>query len=639
MSMYRQVWLSILASMLIALFASLFAALMNARTYLEAQLSMKNQDNATALALALSQGDHGAEDVAVAASALFDSGHYELVQVIDANGKPLVEKVHADPKNGAPAWFARLLPIQAAPGQAEIANGWKPLGRVILLSRSGFAYESLWHTALTMAGAIGAAGILGGVLISLVLGRLRRPMRSVVEQARAINEHRFVTIPEPAVPELRELASAMNDTVGRLKNRFEEDARLYEGLRRVANYDSLTGLANRTFFLANLESALEAEDAPYGGLALIRVGRLAHLNRERGRAAADELLTRIGRAIDELGTHCAGGFAGRLNGTDFALLLPAGCDSTETLNDMLDETLRAAEAITGRDTLLFIGHGALSRGDTPAQIMTRIDAALAAAEMTGVSGIAVARADQVADLPENAESWRIALRQALDGVDRLKLAGHATRLLGEVAPHRECPLRIRLLDGGEWLSANRFLPQAERLGMIQDLDLATLRLALAELAANPHLGGVWVNLSARSIADPGFIWQMRALLEAQGDQRARLWLEIPESGGLRRLAALRALVRDLKPLGVHVGLEHYGHHFDQVGQLYDLGLDFLKVDSGFIRDVHLNPGNQAFLGGLCDIAHQIGARVVAEGVESDEEMEALLKLGFDGVTGLAVREG
>jgi predicted signal transduction protein with EAL and GGDEF domain len=637
--MYRQVWLSILASMLIALFASLFAALMNARTYLEAQLSMKNQDNASALALALSQGDHDSDDVAVAASALFDGGHYELVQVVDPNGKPLVEKAHADIKNGAPAWFARLLPIQATPGQAEIANGWKPLGRVVLLSRAGFAYESLWHTALTMAGAIAAAGLLGGVLITLVLGRLRQPMRSVIEQARAINEHRFVTIAEPAVPELRELASAMNDTVKRLKERFEEDARLYEGLRRVANYDPLTGLANRTFFLANLENALESEDAEYGGLALIRVGRLAYLNRERGRAATDALLSRVGRAIDELGMHCSGGFAGRLNGTDFALLLPAGCDSADTLNEMLDETLRAAEASTGRDTLLFIGHGGLQRGENPAQLLARIDAALAAAEMTGVSGIAQARAEDVADLPDTAEAWRIALRQALDAGDRLKLAGHATRLLGETLTHRECPLRIRLAESGEWLSANRFLPQAERLGLIQDLDLATLDLALAEIAANPLVGGVWVNLSARSIADPGFMWQLRARLEAHPEERRRLWLEVPESGGLRRIAALRALARDLKPLGVRVGLEHYGHRFDQVSQLYDLGLDFLKVDSGFIRAIHLNPGNQAFLGGLCDIAHQIGARVVAEGVETIEELEALEKLGFDGVTGIAVREG
>jgi EAL domain-containing protein (putative c-di-GMP-specific phosphodiesterase class I)/GGDEF domain-containing protein len=388
----------------------------------------------------------------------------------------------------------------------------------------------------------------------------------------------------------------------------------------------------------SLEHALETEESLFGGLAIIRVGSLSRINREQGRAATDELLMRIGRAIGELTTRCAGTFAGRLNGADFALLLPAGCDNTEALQELLDETVRAAEAITGRDTLLFIGHGNFRQGDNPTRLLARIDAALASAEMTGKSCVVHALTDDATDLPDTAEAWRSALRQALRNESALKLVHHAIRVASDQAPHRECPLRIRLDESGEWLSASRFLPQAERLGLIQELDLATLTLALAELEANAQLGGLWVNLSARSMADPEFQRQMLNLLDQHPANRARLWLEIPETGGLRRLAALRVLARDLKPMGVHIGLEHYGHHFNQIGLIYDLGLDFLKVDSGFIRDIHLNPGNQAFLGGLCDIAHQIGIQVFAEGVESDAETEVLAKMGFDGVTGLVVRE-
>ncbi|MFA5083349.1 MAG: EAL domain-containing protein, partial [Hydrogenophilaceae bacterium] len=131
---------------------------------------------------------------------------------------------------------------------------------------------------------------------------------------------------------------------------------------------------------------------------------------------------------------------------------------------------------------------------------------------------------------------------------------------------------------------------------------------------------------------------MMKLLEQHPDSRQRLWLEIPETGGLRRLVALRDLARDLKPLGCHLGLEHYGHHFNQIGLLYDLGLDFLKVDPGFIQGIDGNPGNQAFLTGLCEIAHRIGIQVYAEGVETEAELAKLAEIGFDGVTGVAVRE-
>ena len=86
MSMYRQLWLAIIASMLLALLGSLLASTLSARSYLSEQLSMKNADNAAALALSLSQQDPDAVMVELAATALFDSGHYELIRVADPFG-------------------------------------------------------------------------------------------------------------------------------------------------------------------------------------------------------------------------------------------------------------------------------------------------------------------------------------------------------------------------------------------------------------------------------------------------------------------------------------------------------------------------------------------------------------------------
>lgn len=638
MSMYRQLWLAILASMLVALSASLLASLINARAYLETQLSMKNRDNAAALALALGHEGSDVDDVVLAVTALYDSGHYEHIQVIDPNGKPIVEKVDRQAKLGAPSWFARLLPLSASPGQAEIMAGWKPLGTVVLVSRVNFAYASLWNTALTMTAAIVAAGLLGGLLAGLVLRRLRAPMQRVVEQARAINEHRFVAIPEPDVPELRELAGAMNDTVRRLKERFEEDAKVYEGLRRIANFDLLTGIANRTFFLSSLDEALESEESMFGALAIVRLGNLKGINRDQGRAAADELLTRMGRLVAEMPTRCAGSFAGRLNGSDFAIMLPAGCDGAEPLEALLAELTHVAESVAGKDGSVYIGHSGFLRNDNPTRLLARIDAAIASAELAGESRVVEAEHCDDCHLPETAEDWRALLRQAMQRQEAMKLMHYAIRLNGDPKRHRESPLRVRLEDGGEWLTASRFLPQAERLGLVQGLDLATLSLALAELEADDTLGGLWVNVSARSMADPEFQRLMLNLLETHPACANRLWLEVPEASGLRRLAALRALARALKSLGVRIGLEHYGHHFNQIGLLYDLGLDFLKVDRGFIHDVDKNPGNQAFLRGLCDIAHQIGILVIAEGVEDEAETAMLLSLGFDGVTGAAIHD-
>jgi EAL domain-containing protein (putative c-di-GMP-specific phosphodiesterase class I) len=193
-------------------------------------------------------------------------------------------------------------------------------------------------------------------------------------------------------------------------------------------------------------------------------------------------------------------------------------------------------------------------------------------------------------------------------------------------------------EKGEWLPAGRFLPIAERLKLTPALDLAAVTLGLQELKSQPLLAGLAINLSASSVEDADFRKKLLALLNAQKSTAGRLWLEIAENGALKHLPMFRELCHGLKVAGCRIGLEHFGHQFSQIGLLHDLGLDYLKVDSSFIRGLDSNPGNAAFLKGLSGIAHNIGLQVLAEGVATQAEWAALKDAGFDGATGPAIRE-
>ena len=140
------------------------------------------------------------------------------------------------------------------------------------------------------------------------------------------------------------------------------------------------------------------------------------------------------------------------------------------------------------------------------------------------------------------------------------------------------------------------------------------------------------------MSDDGFCKKLLVLLAANRSSAARLWLEVAENGALKHLPLFRELCNGLKAAGCRVGLEHFGHQFSQIGLLHELGLDFLKVDASFIRGLDNNPGNAAFLKGLCGIAHSIGLQVLAEGVATLAELNALREVGFDGATGPAIRE-
>ena len=122
----------------------------------------------------------------------------------------------------------------------------------------------------------------------------------------------------------------------------------------------------------------------------------------------------------------------------------------------------------------------------------------------------------------------------------------------------------------------------------------------------------------------------------KADNAPRLWMEVAEIGAFQHFDAFLDFAQRLRPLGCRLGIEHFGRQFSQIGRLHDIGIDYLKVDGSFIRAIDTQAGNQAFLKGLCSIAHNIGLTVIAESVQTPEELAILPELGFDGATGPAV---
>jgi EAL domain-containing protein (putative c-di-GMP-specific phosphodiesterase class I)/GGDEF domain-containing protein len=636
--MYRQLWLAVITSMLLALGGSLLASLLSARGYLETQLSQKNSDNATVLALAFNQRGVDVVSVELAVSALFDSGHYELIRVDDPTGRTLVERRAENGEPDVPGWFVKCLPLRAVAGTAQISDGWKQFGTLTLVSHSRFAYRTLWQGALQILGALVIACLIGGCLGSLILLRLKAPLAAVVQQARAISERRFTTIGEPDVPELRQLAVAMNGTVNRLKLMFEEEAARLESVRREANFDTLTGLANRAHFLAHLHEAAHDEDSAGGALFIVRIARLAELNRSLGREATDELLKRFGKVLREFAAQQEQALGARLNGADFALLLPAGAAPQaigEPLLQQLTQEAAAFRAPASEHIATWIAGGGFAHGIAPALILAQVDAALAACESEGRDALRLIDIRHADSTPSTARDWSEQIIRALDR-GWIRLVAFPVVRFNELRLHDECPLRLKFDADGEWLPAGRFMPQAERLQLTGRLDLAAVALGLDALDAQPDLPGLAINFSAHSLQRPAFRGELLALLAAHRSA-SRLWLEIAESGALVHFDAFRELCRDLKPVGCRIGIEHFGHRFSEIGRLYDVGIDYLKVDSIFVRELDTQLGNQTFLKGLAAIARNIGIIVIAEGVSNERELAALKDAGFDAATGPHIR--
>lgn len=632
MSLFRQLWLTVILTTLVAFAGSFVVSVLTARSYLEQQLYTQSVDNAASLALSMSQQSKDLETETLLVSALFDNGHFQLIRFNDPHGKPLIERVNRTPPDSVPDWFVRLFPLHAPPGMAQVTDGWRQAGVVTVVAHTRFAHQALWDGTLRLLVWIMLAGGLTGGLGTVMLRTIRRPLDRVVEQADAITERRFISVPEPRVPELKRVVSAMNAMVARVKAMFEEEAEHIQALRREANSDALTQLANRSYFDARVEHMLHDEEAAASGYYFwLRLSDLATLNTVFGHDRTDALLKAVAEELGEASAPHPEWLPARIGGTDFALLAPglprleADGLAAALLKD-LGERLPDGGAA---GNLLHIGVAEYRRGVAGAELRARADYALRSATDKGENAVALRHWQEGQQEPQ--VDWRALLTRALEG-EGFQLTGFAVVHMDGSPLHEEMALRLRHPDSGEVLNAGAFMPQAARLGLLPQLDIVVLRLAL-ELLRRDVERTLALNISAESLQSSEFRSRLVLALREHPDCARRLWLEVSDHGLSTELTSLEAFAHRLRPLQVHIGLDHFGRQFNALPLLHELGLDYLKLDAALINGIDRHEGNQALIKAVVGIAEALGVMTVAERVQTQAEWDCLRGLGVNGLTG------
>ncbi|WP_140627736.1 bifunctional diguanylate cyclase/phosphodiesterase [Methylibium rhizosphaerae] len=634
MSLIRQMWLLLLGVLLLAFVGSVTLSVVSARSYLETQLRLKNNDNAQALALSLSQQKGDAALMELAAAAQFDTGYYQRIVITGPDGREQFRREASVKPSAAPGWFVRLIPIESVAGVAQLSDGWRALGQVEVVSHSAFVYGELWNAFLRMLTWMAALGLLAGLVGTWALRRIERPLNATVGQAQALVERRFITVNEPAVPELQRLTRAMNAMVARLKLLFDEQSVQVEELRRQAHCDALTGVSHRRHFMAQLATLLESEDGPgTGTLVLVRVQELAELNTSLGHQQTDRVLQAVAKTLREAATE-QGGEVGRLNGSDFALSVPGDGNASSQAATALLEKLHGMLTPFGPLARVVLAAVNWQRSITAGALMSNADAALARAESRGAFALEAADSPLSGAPVLGEDGWRQRIGDAL-AQRRLQLGSYPLQDRDGRILHLECPLRLQLEPGGEFLAATEWLPMAMRTRLVSQVDEAAVVLALDEIARDRRPRGV--NLSSASLQDSAFLPRLRNAVAAAPQAAASLWLEVGEAAAVDHFALLRELCTQLRPLGVKVGLEHAGRRLASIDRLFELGLDYVKLDASVTRGVAGDAALAEFVKGSAWMLHGLGLQVYAEGVASEDDALALWANGADGITGPWVR--
>ncbi len=637
MSLFKQLLLAICLFLLVAFGGSFLVGLESSREQYVNQLRSHAQDAATALGLSLASNIDDPAMIELMVSSIFDSGYYASIRVVDlASGNLIVERSGAPDLPSVPAWFVRLIGLEPAAGDAIVSRGWEQAARVEVVSHPLFAVARLWRNALGSLAWLAACGLASCLLGAFLLRRQLRPLDYLVEQSQAIARREFLSLPNlPRTPELRRVVQAMNQMAEKLKTLFQEQALRSEKLREEAYQDSLTGLANRRYFDMQLQNRLGTEEqASHGYLLLLRVNDLAGMNARLGGQRTDRLLAAIGELLRrQIAPTHSDLLIARTRGGEFALLVPGLLrEEAERLATGLQRALASLHATGAADVLpvATMGLAPFGPASAAATLLSQADEALTRAEAQTERCWALLEHAGEPRPGDDPRGWHARLDQALLH-KRFQLFFQPvvdSRETGRVLHYK---VLSRLLDEeGRLIPAGRFLSWIERFGWSCRLDLVMLELVLAQMAG--HDQSLALNLSGATLEDSTALDAVLEKLARHRELGARLTLEL-EEGRLPDQAALERLNKRLRELGFSLSLQHFGGRFSMIGNLARLGLAWLKVDGGYIRDIDQENHKRLFIEAIQRAANSIDLPLIAERVETEGELQVLREMGIHGVQG------
>jgi len=631
--------LSVLTGFLVVILlaGNLALTVSNGQDYFQQQLNARAYDAATSLAFSMSQVDTDDEvKLERMIDVLFDRGFFAAIEYTPLDGEALYrrsrEALNSPP---APDWFRALVPFEMIPAEADVSRNWQRLGTVTVSSHTDFAYRDLWSMVRGEMIWFAWVLLLSLGLLHLLLGWLFRPVELVEKQALAICEKQWpVQDKIPRTRELKRMVVAMNKMVRKLQSIFSEQAAMTEQLRKETFSDSLTGLFNRRGFDDRMAHILQREEEHSGVLMLIQLSGLAEFNLKEGRAATDDLLGLLGRALQQMADISPQAFCGRRSGSDFALYLPCAdsLQAQELMQQIHSQLLTGV--LTQRKELIFhLGAVFLQNGrDEPVYALSCADAALRQAQRYPESSAQLYDGSS-AKSEWSAGEWRSLLNEAL-ATDVLAL-----QFLPVVSNKTEQLLQYEVLTRLKWqgdsISAARFWPMVEQHHMAPRYDLAIISRVIRQLVKNPPKPDVryCINISAASVLDDEFHHQLQLLFSDAPELARYIAVEIPEPALAGAEAALSRLSLMLRPYGVGLGIDQVGTGTMAFAYLQRLPLDYIRIDGSFNRGLHQALDRRFFIQSMVQIAHNLDLLVLGEGVEEAEDVAALQQAGVDGMSG------
>ena len=476
--------------------------------------------------------------------------------------------------------------------------------------------------------------------------RMRKAFCRLVASGEAVRMQYRVLLPTSGERFLESEASLVHDTstkvaqVVLVSRDITERKEMEAYVLHLSYHDPLTGLPNRALLEDRMKQVTAYEDRRHSHAAVlfIDLDRFKDINDSLGHAAGDRLLQevaeRLSRCVREEDT------VARLSGDEFVALLVGIQDVHDAalIANKIIATVSAPCRIEGRELRVSPSIGIAifpNDGKNIETLMRNADTAMYYAKQAGRSQFSFF----TPQMNETA-SRRLAISSALQhAIEQGEFALHyQPRVCATSGEIRGFEALIRWPQpNGEWIPPSQFIPIAEETGIIKAIGEWVIREACCQVqrwsAEALPVQPIAVNVSARQFRRDGVVQTMKDILRETGIPPTMLKVELTESTVMADPVAAAKILHEIRGLGVHIAIDDFGTGYSSLACLKRFPVDTLKIDAAFVRDIATDPDNAAIVSAIIALAHHLNLTVVAEGVETADQMAFLVEHGCEEIQG------
>ncbi len=517
-------------------------------------------------------------------------------------------------------------------------DGSDLLGQLYLQANLDTLYLQLQHN-LFIAAVIILFSLVFCFLLAVQLQKLiSSPIHELSETTKRIRDDKdySVRVELDNYEEIDNLCQGFNEMLANIEERDEN-------LQKLASFDPLTGLTNRSYFTDILVEAIQRGErkSHQHAILFLDMDRFKRINDSLGHSVGDELLVQISCRFKEV--LRGDDTVARFGGDEFTILLQEINDAYQAAEvaERIIENLKQPFELLGHKVAVSPSIGIVlfpTHGITPEELMRNADTAMYKAKQAGGN-----------DFCFFTQEMTISAQNRLKLEERLQHAVDRNEILLHYQPQLSLAngniVGFEALCRWYWkqetlVPPNEFLPVADESGLIMPIGFETFKKALLMLKRMNSDGlekaSIAINMSARQIHTSRSVDCLLKYIDEYETDPALVEVEITEEALIDNTDDLVTTMHALKDRGIGLAIDDFGTGYSSLSYLKKFPFDVLKIDMSFIRDIEETLKNRNIVGAIIDMAHHLELQVVAEGVETEGQLACLRELGCDVVQGYYV---